>query len=262
MRSFRFFRTLAVLAVLSALPPGSALAVDFRIGAGVGLAPDYEGSDDYGIAPNWLVDARDLYHPDTYVTIAGPLLRSNFVPHPQFRFGLSGQYVGDRDNVDDGRVDDMRGVDASLLLGVIGGWDFLPEPDRSLAATVDFRADMLNGNGYLITPRVTYFGQIIGNWSLNAEVYTTWANDDYMSEYYGVSAANAARSGLSTFNADDGFKEVGLALNLNYRISENWTATGLAVYNRLVDDAADSPVVDDRGDENQVYIGALVSFGF
>ena len=262
MLSCRSFAILSAMVVISVLPLGTALAVDFRIGAGLGVKPDYEGSDDYEFAPNWLLSATNLYHPDTYVIIGGPILRSNFVPDPNIRLGLSGQYVGNRHHVHDSRVDDMRGVDDSLLLGVIGGWDFLPEPNRSLSVTLDVRADTLNGNGVLITPRLTYSGPLGGDWNIKTEVYSTWASDDYMSEYYGVSSANAARSGLKSFNADDSFKEVGLALDVNYRISQRWTATGVAVLSRLIGDAADSPVVDDRGDKNQFYLGALVSFGF
>jgi outer membrane scaffolding protein for murein synthesis (MipA/OmpV family) len=33
----------------------------------------------------------------------------------------------------------------------------------------------------------------------------------------------------------------------------------LANYTRLINDAADSPVVDDVGDENQFFAGALVT---
>jgi outer membrane scaffolding protein for murein synthesis (MipA/OmpV family) len=36
----------------------------------------------------------------------------------------------------------------------------------------------------------------------------------------------------------------------------------LGRYARLLEDAADSPVVDDRGDENQLAAGVLANFLF
>jgi outer membrane scaffolding protein for murein synthesis (MipA/OmpV family) len=90
----------------------------------------------------------------------------------------------------------------------------------------------------------------------------TWADDDYMSSYFGVNANNAARSGLHQFNADAGFKDAGITLSYTYAFGERWGLTALARYDRLFGDAADSPIVDDRGDANQFILGLLVNFTF
>ena len=126
-----------VLALVTAAPM-SAHAVDWTIGAGAGFAPDYEGSDDYEIVPLWNLRAQDLYHPATYVDITGPRLSSNFVPHDNFRLGLSGQYAFERDDVDDNKVDDLRDTDSGLLLGVVGGYDFDITPDAILGLETPF----------------------------------------------------------------------------------------------------------------------------
>ena len=42
-----------------------AFAIDWTIGAGVGVTPDYEGSEDYEPVPLWNLTARDLYDPNT-----------------------------------------------------------------------------------------------------------------------------------------------------------------------------------------------------
>ena len=49
----------AVLAVSMALP-NAAMALDWSLGAGAGVAPDYEGSDDYTAIPLWNVKASAL----------------------------------------------------------------------------------------------------------------------------------------------------------------------------------------------------------
>ena len=49
---------------------------------------------------------------------------------------------------------------------------------------------------------------------------------------------------------------------LSYRFFERWSVSALANYTRLIDDAEDSPVVDDVGNENQFFAGALVNYRF
>ena len=75
-------------------------------------------------------------------------------------------------------------------------------------------------------------------------------------------AGDAARSGLQTFDADAGFKDVGLNLAALYKPWEHWGFVGLASYRRLLGDAEDSLVVDDEGDKNQFTGGILVFYKF
>lgn len=253
-----------VLAALAVLALGrSADATNYTVGLGAGSAPDYEGSNDYQAVPAWLFSADDLYHPNTYIKLTGPALRSNFVTSPHLRAGVSGLYVPKRDNVDDKVVDRMKSTDSSLFLGGIFGWDFIVQPTAQLTAALDLRYDVANGNGYLITPRLTYSNRLPDSrYSVGAELFSNWASSDYMSEYFGVSASDAARSGLNRFSPDSGFKDVGLGLNVNYRFTDRWSTTLLGTYTRLLGDAADSPIVEDRGNENQFFGGVTVNYRF
>lgn len=253
--------SLAAIMLLTAA--GEAGAAEYTVGLGAGFAPDYEGSDDYEAVPAWLLSASDLYHPETYVSLAGPVLRSNLVPHPQFRAGLVGQWIDDRDDVEDDTVEDLGGTDTALLLGATVGWDFFAERPLSLTAAVDMRYDVGNGNGYLITPRLTYSNVWSDSrFSASAELFGNWASDEYMSEQFEVDAGAAARTGLDVHDADADFKDVGLRLSIDYRFVENVSATLLGAYSRMLGDAADSPIVDDRGDENQFFAGATVNYHF
>src|SRR3954447_4189675 len=68
----------------------------FTIGLGAAVAPDYEGSDDYKAVPLWNLRVGNLYHPDTYVQLLGPTLKSNFLPSDHWRLGVSGRYIPER----------------------------------------------------------------------------------------------------------------------------------------------------------------------
>lgn len=251
---------LAAIVLTAGMP---ALATDFTIGLGGGIAPDYEGSDDYKPVPNWLFQATDLYHPDTQVTIAGPNLRSNLVPDPHFRAGINGQWVAKRDDVENNRVDDLDSTDTAILLGPTIGWDFLAEPTRAFTTSIDLLYDVANNNGFVVTPKVSYF-QAFPNtpYSFGAELSTTWASDDYMSEQFGINANNAAQSGLDQYSADESFKDVSIGLNGNYRFNPKWSLSVGVQYKRMVGDAEDSPIVDDAGDANQFAAIATVNFKF
>jgi MipA family protein len=261
-RNCRFTAALLAGAALIAMAQ-PAVALDVTLSLGAGLAPDYEGSEDYEAVPAWLLIVNDLYDPHTNVVVRGPQLRSNLVPHPQFRAGISGLYVPERSDVDNNQVDNLRDTDAGLMLGGGIGWDFFPQREISLVTAVDLVADVTGNNGYLVTPYVAYGNALPGTpLSVGAELFTNWASDDYMEEQFGISANDAARSGLNQFNADEGFKDVGLRGNVTYRFTERWSSTFAAQYKLMVGDAADSPVVDDAGSEHQFVAGVTVNFHF
>lgn len=253
----------ALLAGLGVLSLASqASATEWTFGLGVGAAPDYQGSEDYEAVPLWNVRADDLYDPNTYVQIVGPRLKSNLLPHPNIRLGVSGQYVAERSSVDNDRVDILRRTDDGFLLGALVGYDYEVGSDRVISVEFDPRFDISDNIGGLFTARGAYAAPISADLSFKAGVETTYATSDYMDEFFTIDAAGAAASGLNTFKADDGFRDVGLTVDMTYEITSNWSTTGSLAYHLLVDDAADSPVTDDEGSEHQVFLGLLVNYKF
>ena len=77
-----------------------------------------------------------------------------------------------------------------------------------------------------------------------------------------IDEKNSLKSGLDTFKADSGIKDIGLTVPVLYSPWDHWSIMGVAAYKRLLDDAEDSPVVDDEGDKNQFVAGALLVYRF
>ena len=98
--------------------------------------------------------------------------------------------------------------------------------------------------------------------SSSVEASASWADSTYMDSYFGVSRTQSAKSGHSRYAADSGFKDVGIALGLNYMISEAVGVSGLVQYTRLVGDAADSPIVEDKGSADQFFTGMFLTYRF
>jgi outer membrane protein len=236
--------------------------LQYTFGLGVAYAPDYEGSDDYQAVPLWNLRVGNLSHPDTFIQILGPILRSNLVSDPHWRFGISGRYQPDYDNVEDSRVQDLKSTDAAGLLGVTIGYDFLAERGNDLAIELDAQFDVLHGNGGILTPRLRWRAPLSQSFVVGAAVSGTWGSEDYMGNRFGINADEAARSGLDRYDADSGFKNVAVNGTATYRFSQTWSVTGLVGYSHLLSQASDSPIVDDRGDENQFLGGILVNLSF
>lgn len=227
----------------------------FSIGAGAGFAPDYEGSEDYKAVP--LLLAR-VQRNEIFVTLEANTLRANLLPVPVFQAGPLVRYRPERNDVESDAVDDLEDVDAAVEVGgFVGfeakGWHGRVEVTQDVADAYD---------GLLVGVRGGYRAVLRPNLSLNTTVFTTYADDDYMETYFGIDGADAARSGLDTFSADAGFKDVGLSLAAHYGGRQGWGVTGIAAYKRLLDDAEDSPVVDDEGNANQLFAGLLITYGF
>ena len=91
---------------------------------------------------------------------------------------------------------------------------------------------------------------------------TSWADEKYMQAYFGVTPVGAAASGLPVYTAGSGVENVELTAGLMYRINERWSALGMVNYQRLFDTAADSPIVQFEGSEDQAGIMFGVSRSF
>ncbi len=230
----------------------------YTVGLGAVAVPDYEGSDDYEAAP--LPVAR-IQKGHQYGNLFGTKLTSNLIPHPNFRLGPVLNYRGERDDVDSSAIDSMSKVDAALELGAQVGYDHKLD-GGVIGAQVEWVHDVTDEHdGWLLTPEIHYRRPLGDSWKFNLSASTTYASDDYMETYFDVTPADSARSGLSTFSASDGFKDVGVKVVLAYGFNEHWDLGGIASFKRLLNDAEDSPVTK-VGDDNQFIAGLYVSYSW
>ena len=49
---------------------------------------------------------------------------------------------------------------------------------------------------------------------------------------------------------------------MSYRFSEQWRVPGYGGYNRIMDDAADSPITRNLGSRDLYTVGAKISYSF
>jgi MipA family protein len=176
--------------------------------------------------PLWGLRVGKLYGPTTYVDLFATKLTSNLVAHPNLRFGPLVEYIPKCGQVDNNSVDSLYNVDPAVMLGVLLGWDFVDTGAHTLGIDVQARGDVAEGHGHLVTPAVRLRRVLVRLLSIAGAVAATYASDDYMSDYFGIDTANAARSGLDRYSADAGFKDAGLDLVLGFGQGPGSAATG------------------------------------
>ncbi len=225
-------------------------------GLGVGAAPDYEGSEDYEAVPIPYLSVGWSNHMS--INWLGNKVKANLIPSPFWRGGVIGEYIDKRGDVENDRVDNLQNVDASLMLGGFFGFQY-----DHWSASIEAMQDVADGNdGAIIRLNGGYTIPLDQIWTLSLGAFTTWADDDYMEAYFEIDAADSARSGLDIYDADAGFKDVGLDVMATFKPWEHWGFMGLLRYRRLLNDAEDSPVVDDEGDANQLTGGIILFYRF
>ena len=127
-----------------------AQAADISIGGGVGLAPDYEGSEDYEAIP--IPSARGVLDNGMYALLGyglseGLTLRVNLLPSQTWRLGLMVNYRPSRSNLENDQVNDLKNVsDATELGGLAGFWH------NHWCAFIEFLTDTGDAHGgWLLT---------------------------------------------------------------------------------------------------------------
>lgn len=248
----------------SAKADDAADALNLTFTAGVGAKPEYEGADEYEALPligfeyeNRLLTVRSR----------GLGLEADFIPAESVEAGPLIRFHGGRDDdVDDDVVARLSEVGDSVEAGafIASGLPVtalgLDDP-AILTGRLTFAHDIAEGHGgFLVEGSVGVFRRFGERVRGAFGVSATFASADYMDAFFDVSAGDAAASGLPAFDADAGLKDIGLSAAITYAFSERWSATVIGAYTRLLGDAADSPIVDERGDPNQFFGGVAVNF--
>jgi outer membrane protein len=230
------------------------LAMEHKVGLGAGVAPDYEGSDDSQGIP--LLMLKGNYDSGRFFSLLGTNLKVNFVPSKTYSFGPVLNYRMERDDVDNHRVDAMKDIDAAFEAGVFGGIDI-----NNWLLGAELLADVSDEHdGMLAQVSAGYRWKAATTLTIIPKVFTTYADDDYMGTYFGVNSSNRGNSGLPNFEADSGMKDVGLSLAVDYMPWEQWGITALLSYSALLNDAKDSPIVDNEGDDKQMSFGLMATY--
>lgn len=255
----------------------SVFSGDFLIaGAGVAVAPNYEGSDDLVAMPAGAVAGRlggiginarafglsldlisDADRKGGIGFTLGPVVR--------YRTNRSGRIVDDVV----AKLGKLKGV---VEVGVTLGIDAkkVLNPYDSVSFSVDLRWDASGrGSGLIVAPGVSYLTPVSKGIAVGGALNANFIDNRYANYNFSISPAGSLATGgvLPIYTARGGLKDVGVgaftAFDLNGNFLDGGPAIGIgAMYSRLFNSAAESPITSLRGRRSQLIFGAAASYTF
>jgi outer membrane protein len=225
---------------------------------GIGSAPDYMGSDDYkgAIAPV----GRYYFSDKRYIQLLGPQISLNLSSDEVFQFGPQLLFRFKRDSdVEDAVVKRMRPVDSAAEGGFFVGanWKLSNDPRHRFGVRADIQA---GSNGTEGTLTANFFLPVSRAVVLNLGGGLGYSNDKWARTYYGVTGTDTAL--LPAFDAQGGVNDYRVNVGAIVHLSPQWHVALGARYQQLRGDAADSPIVAQRGSRDQWIYGAALSYAW
>jgi MipA family protein len=222
---------------------------EFVLGAGAIHGPTYEGAKEF--------DSQALpffsisYGEKLSLGFEG-LSYEFYQAGPLSLTGKLGFSFG-RKQSDDPHLAGLGDIESGAALGFGMGYELGP-----LRLTADFERSFGDDDG-IVGKIGAEYSHPVGRVLLGAGVSATWADDNHMQSFFGVTGAQSAASGLAQYDAGAGFKRADLELSATYMVAENWMLRGQIAMGQLLGDAADSPVVQDT---TQTSAAVFVVFKF
>lgn len=277
---YRFYRATASLTCIAAIIPTVVLAEPVEnnpdgymvtAGAGVIVTPDFEGAKDYSISAAPVIGVENLYGFNLSIMDG---LSYNLYSYENeetglfFAFRPSINLAASRDknggnifsSEENKHLKGLGEVDSGIDVGGVIEVGYGP-----LMSSLAVNQEVAGGHsGLTATWEVGAMMPVSQDAMISLNISTTWADEDYMQSFFGITQRQATRSVYNQFDAEAGFKDVSVGLMGEYRLTKNVTMLGTVGYTRLLGTAADSPIVrGDGGSEDQFFsmIGLTYSWG-
>lgn len=225
-----------------------------RIMLGPQLSPAWPGADTYRVGP-YMDFTRtrerqfEFEAPDQ--SFGPPLIHSS-----NFAIGPAFGVVRKRSAADIGA--DLPKVGFSIEAGAFAQVYVTPE----LRVRVDGRKGITGHKGWIGEISADYIARQGDDWQFSIGPRVTLGDAKYMRAYFGVTPAAAVTSGLSAYNPRSGVQSLGVTASYHRMLNKNWGIAVFGRYDRLVGDAADSPVVRQLGSRTQPSGGVGLTYTF
>lgn len=243
---------LTLICLLSVAHSAVGAELSGFIGAGVGVKPKYSGAKDNKTD---FVPALKLSYGPFFVGGVDDLLGVGWnvakTAHWTFSLGV-GSNISPRQESDDPHLKGLGDIDVTpraFTSAIYENGYF----KGGVILTQDVGG---NQQGF----KMTSYAHLQWRPSESVRIYTgpslSWADSDYMQTQYGVTVAQAARSGLSGYRADAGFEKIGWEAGMEYSVTPAWLIGARVSAHHLENNAADSPITEQTGQVSGVMFAA------
>ena len=214
-----------------------------RIGPSASFQPRYDGSDRYHMLAGPSIDIR---YRDRFFLSTGEGLGMNVLTGPNWRVGFAAAYDLGRRSADD--LDHLHGMDninPAPSLRLLG--EYAISKSFPLVLRADLRRNFGGDNGWI--GDLGAYMPMPGSsetFAWFAGPTMTIADSRYMNSWFGVNAAQSARSGYRQYDASAGIRSVGFGISASWTIKKHWIVSADGAFQQLVGSAAHSPLTQTR----------------
>ena len=241
--------------IASPFTPGSTWIV--MLGGFGGAEPSFPGANTYAFAPRPILD---IYRAGdrTWLTLPTDAFGFTLYSAGDFRFGAAGDYILDRSHRYDSVLRGLPDINYTWEAGVFAEYYPLPflrtrfELLQGVSGADGLVANLIAD--YIIAPDPALL------LTVGPRLYL--ANTQDQSAFFSISNADSAPSGLPAYHASGGLNSAGVAATVRYNLNEQLSLRAFAEWDRLLDDAAESPIVKLRGSVDQYQIGLGAAYRF
>ncbi len=230
------------------------------IGGYGGAEPEFPGSKSDAFAFRPIIDIHRAGERE-WLTLPNNSFSVTLYQTGNFRAGVAGDYLLDRNHRDDSSaLTGLRDINYTLELG--GFAEYYPAP--FLRTRVELLQGVTGAEGLAANLMADFIYRPDARWQFTAGPRLQFVNTQYESTFFSINQAESIGSGLAVYHANGGLNSAGIDATARYNVNERLSLRAFAEWDRLVGDAANSPIVIVRGSENQFEfgIGAAYSFNY
>jgi outer membrane protein len=256
-----FLLILATPAVAQSQDDGASAEEDsgkaprrYRVGAGPQFVPAYPGADKLSIRP--YIDLSRTRGDEPFEFEA---------PDESFGFSLTGGRlsIGPALNFESSRKPSDVGIALDKVKTTIEAGAFVElEVSEAFRLRAEGRKGLGGHDGWTGQVGADFVTRDGDNYLFSIGPRATLSDGRYHEAYFGVNAAEAARTGLAAYAPDGGLQAVGAAASFLTELGGGFGISSYAKYDRLVGDAGRSPVVRGFGSRDQFSGGLALTYTF
>lgn len=230
---------------------------DFSLTLGFGAAAfsAYQGSNTVRGLPlpyidlNWadtvFISGQDLLRIDALRVASIETPGIAFGPVARFRFGR-------QESFDRTALNGLGNIPAVIEAGLFASAELGQGFSVRLTG-----AQALNGNAGFAAELGLNYATNFGPLFLAGGIGVQAVDAQYNQTYFGITPSRAAASGRPAYNPGGGLQRAGVDLVASFPLTERLGITGVGAYQRLLGDAADSPIVRGPGGSPNILFGGL-----
>lgn len=229
------------------------------LGVGTEYGPSYVGANDksFSFVPSFDIrrfgEEADLSAPDDNIDFT--------------LFELGGIEIGpvvslrgNRKSSDDPSLQGLAEIDWSVDAGAFA--QYWPIQDK-LRFRIEARQGLQHGDGFVADLGADWFQRAGKDLIFSIGPRLSFANSTYMQTNFGVGMADVENGALlPAYDARGGMKSVGVVASATYQLTDRMSVQIYDKFDRLIGDAANSPIVTQGGSPNQNSIGIILSRSF